>query len=173
MRPLVREEAKSDHAAVREILLEAFEQPDEADLVEKLRTSTAFIPSLSLVAEAEGEVVGHILFTRLHVRAETRRPGLALAPMAVRKAFQRRGVGGALVREGLARARALAEPFVVVVGHPEYYPRFGFERSSRWSIRASFEVREEAIMAIELQPHGLDGVTGVVDWAPEFGLEAG
>jgi predicted N-acetyltransferase YhbS len=59
------------------------------------------------------------------------------------------------------------------VGHPEYYPRFGFERSSRWSIRASFEVREEAIMAIELQPHGLDGVTGVVDWAPEFGLEAG
>ncbi len=170
MSTLVREERPADHAAVREILLEAFGQPLEAELVAALRGSPAFIPSLSLVAEADGELRGHILFTRLHVNGAARRPGLALAPMAVRAAFQRRGVGGALVREGLRLARALREPFCVVLGHPTYYPRFGFERSSRWDIRAPFEVEEGALMALELQPSGLDGVSGVVEWAPEFGI---
>jgi putative acetyltransferase len=166
----VREERPSDHAAVREILVEAFGQPQEADLVAALRGSAAFIPSLSLVAEADGALVGQILFTRLHVRGAARRPGLALAPMAVRTAFQKRGVGAALVREGLALARAQGEPFCVVLGHAKYYPRFGFERSSKWGIRAPFDVAEEFLMALELQPGGLAGVSGVVEWAPEFGI---
>jgi putative acetyltransferase len=103
---LVREERPADHPAVREVLLEAFGQPEEADLVAALRGSSAFLPSLSLVAESDGVLVGHILFTRLHVRGASRRPGLALAPMAVRKGQQRRGVGTALVRHGLAQARS-------------------------------------------------------------------
>jgi len=166
----IRRETDADAAGVRGVLLDAFGQPDEADLVDALRRGAAFFPELSLVAEAGGSVVGHILFTRLHVRGAERRPGLALAPMAVGKPFQRLGIGGQLIRAGLGAARERNEPFVVVLGHPEYYPRFGFERASRFDVRAPMEVPDEALMAIELRPGGLAGVSGVVEWAPEFGI---
>ena len=166
----IRQETEADQAGVRDVLVEAFGQPNEADLVAARRKGSAFFPELSLVAEAGAAVVGHILFTRLHVRGAEPKPGLALAPMGVRKSFQRLGIGGELVRAGLGAARQRREPFVVVLGHPDYYPRFGFERASRWGIKAAFEVPDEALMAIELQPGGLAGVSGSVCWAPEFGL---
>jgi len=152
------------------VLLDAFAQSEEADLVDALRRGAAFFPELSLLAQAGDEVIGHILFTRLHVRGAERRPGLALAPMAISKRFQRLGIGGQLIRAGLGAARERGEPFVVVLGHPEYYPRFGFERASRFGIRAPIEVPDEALMAMELRPGGLAGVSGVVEWASEFGI---
>lgn len=170
MRFTVRAETEADHGAVRELLLEAFGQPQEADLVEALRGGNAFLPELSLVAVAGDAVVGQILFTRLHVRGEGRWPGLALAPMAVRPAYQRLGIGGELVRAGLAAARGRGETFVVVLGHPDYYPRFGFRLAAGFSIRAPIAVPDEALMAFELGPQGLAGVSGVVEWAPEFGV---
>jgi len=166
----VRREKSEDVAGIRDVLLDAFGQPEEADLVEALRRGTAFMQELSLVAQAGDAVVGHILFTRLHVRGAERKPGLALAPMAISKPFQRLGIGGQLMRAGLAAARERGEPFVVVLGHPEYYPRFGFERASRFEIRAPMDVPDAALMAMELRPGGLSGVSGVVEWAPEFGI---
>jgi predicted N-acetyltransferase YhbS len=170
MKFTVREETPQEQPAVREVLLEAFGQPDEADLVDALRRGSAFIPELSLVGVAGDAVVGQILFTRLHVRGEQRWPGLALAPMAVRRAFQKLGIGGELVRAGLAIARRRDEPFVVVLGHPTYYPRFGFKRASGWGIRATIEVPDDALLALELRKGGLAGVSGIVEWAPEFGI---
>lgn len=166
----IRRETAKDEAAVKDVLLDAFGQPDEADLVAALRGSAAFLPALSLVAEAGAQVVGHILFTRLFVRGESRRAGLALAPMAVSRPFQRLGIGGQLVRAGLDAARASDQSFVIVVGHPEYYPRFGFERASRFAISAPVAIPDEALMARELRPSGLSGVSGVAEWAPEFGM---
>ena len=165
-----RREAAEDHAQVRAVLLDAFPQPEEANLVEALRRGAAFLPELSLVAQAGDAIVGHILFTRLHVRGSDRRPGLALAPMAIAKPFQRLGIGGQLMRAGLAAAREKGEPFVVVLGHADYYPRFGFERASRFGIRAPMEVPDANLMAQELRPGGLTGVSGIVEWAPEFGI---
>lgn len=167
----VRPETQQDQAAVRDVLVEAFGQSDEADLVDALRRSSAFVPELSLVGVAGDAVVGQILFTRLHVRAEQRWAGLALAPMAVRRPFQKLGIGGEMVRAGLGIARRGDEPFVVVLGHPAYYPRFGFARASRWGIKAPIQVPDEALMAMELKKGGLDGVSGIVEWAPEFGIQ--
>jgi putative acetyltransferase len=155
---------------VRAVLLDAFGQPEEADLVDALRKGAAFLPELSLVAQAGPSVVGHILFTRLEVRGDDARPGLALAPMAIARGFQRLGIGGQLIRAGLAAAREKGEPFVVVLGHADYYPRFGFERASRFGIRAPMDVPVANLMALELRAGALAGVSGVVRWAPEFGL---
>lgn len=172
MRFDVRQEQPRDQAGVRALLLDAFGQPDEADLVDALRRGPAFIPELSLVGVAGDAVVGQILFTRLHVRGERRSAGLALAPMAVARSFQRLGIGSTLVRAGLDVARRLDEPFVVVLGHPAYYPRFGFAPASRRGIKAPIQFPDEALLAIELRRAGLDGVTGLVEWAPEFGIRA-
>lgn len=166
---IVRPETVADEAVVADVNEDAFGRPDEAALVASLRRGTAFLPGLSLVAEAQGSIVGHILFTRLHVGA-VRTPGLALAPVAVRKAHQRRGVGSALVREGLRAATTCGEAFAIVVGDPEYYPRFGFSPASRFGIVAPFEIRDEALMALALRPGGLGGVSGLIEWASEFGM---
>jgi predicted N-acetyltransferase YhbS len=155
---------------VRAVLLDAFPQPDEANLVDALRRGAAFLPGLSWVAQAGDTVVGQVLFTRLHVRGSERKPGLALAPMAIAKPFQRLGIGGQLMRAGLSAAREQGEPFVVVLGHADYYPRFGFARASSFGIRAPMEVPDANLMALELRPGGLAGVSGIVEWAPEFGI---
>jgi putative acetyltransferase len=166
---IVRPETPADEAVVADVNEEAFGRPDEAVLVASLRRGRAFLPGLSLVAEVQGAIIGHVLFTRLHV-GPMRMPGLALAPMAIRKVQQRRGVGTALVREGLNAATTRGEAFAIVVGHPEYYPRFGFSPAMQFGIHAPFEVRDEALMALELRPGGLRGVSGRIEWAPEFGL---
>ena len=163
-----RRETAEDVAGIRDVLLDAFGQPEEADLVEALRRGTAFMPELSLVAQAGDAVVGHILFTRLHVRGAERSPGLALAPMAISKPFQRLGIGGQLMRAGLAAARERGEPFVVVLGHPEYYPKFGFVRASTLGWRSEYEVPDEAFMAIELRPATLGGTPGTIRYHAAF-----
>jgi putative acetyltransferase len=144
-----RPETPADVVAVREANLAAFPSEEEADLVDALRASDAWIDGLSIVAEdSEGRVVAHALLTRCHVDD---RPALALAPCAVLPRVQRQGAGSAAIRAGLDAARACGENLVVVVGHADY-PRFGFIRASAFGIRASFEVPDEALMALTLDP---------------------
>jgi putative acetyltransferase len=165
----IRPEQPADHKGVFQVNQLAFGQPDEARLVEALRRSPAFIPELSLVAVEDGRVVGHILFSRIAVRSVTAtHDALALAPMAVLPEHQRKGVGSSLVRRGLEAARGLGHGVVVVVGHPEYYPRFGFIPGEPRGIRPPFEVSPGAFMVLELQPGGLAGVCGEVQYPRDF-----
>jgi len=166
----VRPERPADHAAIHRINHDAFGQEDEARLVDALRGSPAFVPELSLVAFQDGRAVGHILFTRIVVKdGDDRHAALALAPLAVAPELQKRGIGSALVRRGLRAARDLGHGLVIVLGHPEYYPRFGFIPAQPLGIAAPFETRVEAFMVLELAPGALAGVRGVVEYAPEFG----
>jgi putative acetyltransferase len=166
---IIRCEQPEDREAVARVHRDAFGGEEEADLVEALRGSPAFIPELSLVAVEGSQVAGHVLFTRILVRSEGQaHPALALAPMAVLSAFQRRGLGSALIERGLEEARRLSHEIVIVVGHPEYYPRFGFEPAGPRGIRAPFPVREEAFMVRELRTGALAGVAGQVEYPPEF-----
>ena len=168
----IRPERPEDYAAVDEVNRVAFGQEAESILVEKIRRSPDFIPELSLVAVHDGRVVGHILFSLIRVRIQNRpdqeRPVLSLAPMAVNPEFQNRGIGSALVRRGLEIARDLAHKAVIVVGHPDYYPRFGFSPARAKGLEAPFPVPDEAFMALELEPHGLDGLRGTLVYPPAF-----
>jgi len=149
---------------------EAFGREDEARLVEALRRSPAFIPELSLVVVEEGQLLGHILFTRIVINTPRGPvPALALAPMAVLPPRQRSGIGSSLVRTGLDECRRLGHKLVIVVGHPEYYPRFGFVPAAPIGIRVPFEVPEEAFLVLELEPGALRGIEGEVVYPPEFG----
>jgi putative acetyltransferase len=166
----IRREQPPDHPQVFRVNELAFGQPAEARLVEALRRSPAFVPELSLVAADGEDIVGHILFSRIAVReGVTRHPALALAPMAVLPARQRAGIGSSLVERGLADARHLGHGVVIVVGHPEYYPRFGFIPGEPLGIRPPFPVSPGAFMALELQPGALAGIRGEVEYTPEFG----
>jgi putative acetyltransferase len=154
---------------VSEVHRRAFGRPNEAKLVEALRRSPGYIPELSLVAERDGHVVGHILFTVVHITNQTRQtPTLALAPMAVLPDCQRQGVGSGLVRAGLEAARKLGHRHVFVLGHPEYYPRFGFVPAAAKGIRCGYEVPDEAWMVCELVPGSLADVSGTLHFPPAF-----
>jgi len=165
----VRPERPEDRPAIFDVNRQAFAQENEARLVEALRESSAFIPELSLVALEGSRIVGHILFTRITVRDESEaHEALALAPMAVLPEFQKRGIGSALVRRGLDEARGLGHRAVIVVGHPDYYPRFGFAPARALGINPPFEVPSEAFLALELLPGALSGIRGVVKYPPPF-----
>ncbi|MFD4985082.1 GNAT family N-acetyltransferase [Streptomyces sp. NPDC058374] len=163
-----RPETLADAAAVREVNAAAFPTTEEADLVDALRADPeAWIDGLSVVAEtAEGTLAGYALLTRCHVDGA---PALALAPVAVLPAFQRQGAGGAAVRAGLAAATARGENLVLVLGHPEYYPKFGFTPASRRGIRAPFDVPDEAMMALTLDP-ARPVPSGVIAYPAPFGI---
>lgn len=163
-----RAETGADVIAVREINLTAFPTAAEADLVDALRADpAAWIDGLSVVStDDDGTPVGHALLTRCHI-GET--PSLCLAPVAVRPAHQRTGAGSAAVRAVLRAARERDERYVVVLGHPAYYPRFGFTRASAHGIGLSVEVPDEALMALALDDrHPLPG--GTVRYAAPFGI---
>jgi putative acetyltransferase len=163
----IRRERAEDAPQVREVNLLAFGQPQEADLVDKLRENCA--DALSLVAVDDGKIVGHILFTPVTIDGVTHQPAeMGLAPMAVLPDLQRRGIGGALVREGLAILKAEGCPLVIVLGHPEYYPKFGFLPASSFDISCQWEVPDEAFMAVFLQDGGKQELSGRAEYRPEF-----
>ena len=163
----IRPERPEDTPSVRSLNELAFGQPTEANLVERLQQVCT--TSLSLVAEA-GAVVGHILFTPVVVESAGRQIiGMGLAPMAVLPDRQRQGIGSALVRRGLEILRERGCPFVVVVGHPEYYPRFGFERASLHGLASQWEgVPDDAFMVSILDVDAMAGVSGVAKYRDEF-----
>jgi predicted N-acetyltransferase YhbS len=172
----IRPETPADYARVFEITEAAFRDLPISDhteqhLVNRLRTSTAFIPELSLVAELDGEVVGHILFTRAAIVGPDRTwESLTLAPVSVAPPYQRHGIGGQLIRAGIEIACELGFDNINLVGHAEYYPRFGFVRASLYGVRCAFDVPDDVSMLLELKPGALDGVSGMIRYAPEFGM---
>ena len=171
----VRAETEADVPAVRQLNELAFGRPQEAALVDALRAAAH--PHVSLVAVEDGEVVGHIFFSPVSIEpdepvstnAAAAGMALGLAPMAVLPDQQNRGIGSQLVREGLRACRSLGCEVVVVLGHPGYYPRFGFVTASRKGLRCEYDVPDEVFMATELSPGALAGVRGLVKYHPAFG----
>lgn len=174
MNVLVRQEKEVDYKITEDVVEQAFEHAVPSDhnehfLVERLRKSDAFIPELSLVAEVNGEIVGHIMLTKAHIKNEENAfHTLALAPLSVLPSYQSKGIGSILTTESFKRAKELGYTSVIVLGHPTYYPRFGFERASTWGIKPPFNVPEAVFMALELQEGSLTGVSGTFMYAKEF-----
>jgi predicted N-acetyltransferase YhbS len=151
--------------------LQAFDQRrDEADLVERIRAGETFIPELSLVAEENEEIVGHLLFSKIGLKtAEDKRELLALAPMAVLPVYQHRGIGSLLVREGLKRCAFFEFPLVIVIGHSGYYPRFGFRPVREFGLDCpQYPVADENFMMREIQKGALGRITGTVVYPGVF-----
>jgi putative acetyltransferase len=163
----IRQELPEHALGVREVNERAFNGSVEADLVERLRERRG--ATLSLVAVEAGRVVGHIFFSPVTLESKGQTSvGVGLGPMAVLPEFQRQGIGTKLVETGLAQCRSAGFDFIVVLGHPEYYPRFGFIPASRFGLRSEYDVSDEVFMAMELRPNGLAGCAGVVRYQPEF-----
>ncbi|MEV0319831.1 GNAT family N-acetyltransferase [Streptomyces sp. NPDC050658] len=164
---ITRAETSADIPAIRDIVVAAFDTPSEADLVDALRADSAWLDGLSVVAtDQEGKVVGHALLTRCHI-GDT--PALCLAPVAVLPEYQKTGAGSAAIRAVLDIARDRGERFVTVLGHPAYYPRFGFSRASAHGIGLTIDVPDEAMMALALDAgHPLPA--GTVRYAAPFGI---
>ncbi len=163
---LIRAETENDRMAVYAVNAAAFETPSEARLVDALREQAD--PFVSLVAEDEGKVVGHIMFSPVSLSGNPDLKVIGLGPMAVVPRRQNTGIGSQLVRAGLERCRRLGFVAAVVLGHPEYYSRFGFVPSSRFDIDSEYDVHEEIFMAMELQPDALSGKTGRVKYDAAF-----
>ena len=163
---LIRPEKESDRDAVFAVNKSAFITPAEATLVDVLRDEAR--PVVSLVAEENGKVVGHIMFSPVFLSGHPDLNGMGLAPLAVAVEHQRKGIGSALVRAGLEQCRKLGFVAVFVLGHPEYYPRFDFLPSSRFGIDSDYDVSEEVFMATELEPGALSGKKGRVKFHAAF-----
>jgi predicted N-acetyltransferase YhbS len=163
-----RPESAGDVAAIRDINLAAFPSRHEADLVEALRADPqAWLPGMSWLTEAPGgDLIGYALLTRCHVNDS---PALALGPCAVKPGHQRRGAGSAAIRAALRAAREQRENLVVVLGHAEYYPRFGFTRASGYGIRPPFDVEDKYMMALALDPER-PVPSGVIRYPAAFGV---
>lgn len=160
-------ENTEERSVIRSINEAAFGTPDEADLVDKLRFEGDAL--ISLVAELEKRIVGHILFSRMWIETPSGLvAAVALAPLAVLPEHQRRGIGGRLIRYGLDLLRDRGEKIVIVVGHPGYYPRFGFSSEKARSLESTFPAG--VFMAMELSPGALDSIRGRVIYPAAFGL---
>ena len=138
-------------------------------MIEKLRDNPEYITKLSLVASIDGEIVGHILFFPVKIKSDSKiYKSLSLAPMAVHPDFQKKGIGSKLVIEGLKKAMEAGYESVIVVGHPNYYPRFGFKPASNWNIKLPIEIPDEVFMVVELKPDGLKNCSGIVEYPKEY-----
>nr|WP_290221311.1 N-acetyltransferase [Trichocoleus desertorum] len=163
----IRAETPADYPAIADLLLAAFEQGDEARLVEQIRLSDRYIPELTLVAEKEGVVVGHILFSYIDLVGVEVLPVLGLAPLAVHPQYQRQGIGSALTQAGLAKAKERGEAIAIVLGHPPFYSRFGFEPSVNYGIESPFAVPSEFFM-VEFLQFERKGYPGKVSYPSAF-----
>ena len=163
---LIRAEEQRDRTAVHAVNVSAFETPAEADLVDALREQAE--PLVSLIAEDNGAIVGHIMFSPVSLSGHAALKIMGLAPMAVAPGHQRKGIGSSLVRAGLEQCRQLGFGAVVVLGHPTYYPRFGFSSSTRFGIGCEYEVPEEVFMVVELEAGFLRDASGRVKYHIAF-----
>lgn len=159
----IREELPEDLAAVREVNKRAFGQDQEANLVDALRANGASL--LSLVATLNGKVVGHILYSPATIAEVS---GAGLAPMAVLPEHQRHGIGSQLIEAGTQRLKALGLPFIIVLGHHTYYPRFGFQPAINFGITCEWDVPPEAFMLLILDQQRMHGISGLAKYRHEF-----
>lgn len=171
---IIRQEYKHDHKQVFSVIEKAFKGTKFTDnteqfLVERLRESNAFIPELSIVAEIEGKIVGHILLTKLKIKNGLNEfDSLALAPVSVLPEFQGRGIGGKLILESHKKAKELRYQSIIFLGHENYYPKFGYKHADKYGIDLPFEAPRENCIAVELVENGLTGVKGTVEYPEEF-----
>lgn len=174
MKVLIRQEAPSDFKEVFDVIENAFRSEKFSDkreqfLVERLRKSSAFIPELSLVADFENKVIGHILLTNLKiVNDEAQFDSLALAPVSVLPKYQGKGIGGKLILHAHNIAQSLGYKSIVLLGHENYYRKFGYELAEGYSIEFPFEAPAENCMVKELIENELKGVSGTVVYPKEF-----
>ncbi|UWY26293.1 N-acetyltransferase [Flavobacterium sp. TR2] len=170
----LRQENKNDFQSVFQLIEKAFEKEEYSDhkeqfLVERLRKSDAFIPELSIVAELDGKIVGYILFTKLKIKNDLNSfESLALAPVSVLPEFQGKGIGSKLILHGHEIAKDLGYKSVILLGHQDYYPRFGYELCEKYNIKMPFDVPAENCMVIALTEDGLKNVNGEVVYPSVF-----
>ncbi|GMA98280.1 N-acetyltransferase [Pelosinus sp. IPA-1] len=174
MEIIIRQETGADFDSVYKVVEAAFlnaahTNHDEQNLVVRLRNSTVFVPELSLVAVVDGKIVGHIMFTKIVIKAGKETfTSLMLAPVSVLPEMQGKNIGEKLILAGHKIAQALGFTSVILVGHPGYYPRFGYIRASNFGITLPIEVPDEAFMAYQLTDNSLSKVEGVVEFPKEF-----
>jgi len=170
----IRQENSYDHTQVFNVIEKAFKEEEYSDnneqfLVERLRKSDAYIPELSMVAEINGKIVGHILLTKLKIKNGMKEfSSLTLAPVSVLPEYQGIGIGAKLILESHKKAKELGHTSVILLGHEKYYPRFGYKHADSFGIKLPFEAPKENCMAIELVEGGLKGVSGMVEYPKEF-----
>lgn len=172
---IIRREKESDFQAISELIKRAFENEEMSDhqeqfLVDRLRLSEGFIPDLAIIAQIEERIVGYILLTKVEILSinESQHSTLALAPVAVLPEFHGQGIGSQLVNFAHQRAQELGYESVVLLGHADYYPRFGYQKARDFDIKLPFDVPDENCMVIELIPKALQGVSGIVQYPSEF-----
>ena len=167
---ILRTETPPDHAAVRRVHEGAFATAAEAKLTDLLRMSNSFVPELSIVAEIDGELVGHVILTHATIEG---RPDvtdfLVLGPIGVLPEKQKMGVGSALMNDALQRASSAGFRAVALIGHPTYYSRFGFLPGARFGLRSTYDVPEDVFMVCPLIENGLDAIRGTLLFPAEFG----
>jgi len=165
----LRKEQEKDLESIAMVNDMAFGRKAESKLIDALRNTTEFIPELSVVAVVDGKVIGHILFYPISIIAgKKKHTSLALAPMSVLPAFHKKSIGKLLVIYGLQVAKDIGRKSVIVLGHPSYYPKFGFEPASKWNIKSPFPAPDEAFLAIELEKGSLEKVSGTVIYPKAF-----
>jgi putative acetyltransferase len=164
----IREENQEDYDAVRLVNNQAFGTPEEGRIVDKLREACK--ETISLVAVSGEKIVGHIFFSPAAIdHQDGQVVGMGLAPMAVLPEYQKQGIGSLLVKEGLRRTKETGCPFIIVAGHAHYYPRFGFERASKYGLKCQWEgVPDEGFMVLVLNKPAIAGVPGVARYRNEF-----
>ncbi|UOQ84619.1 GNAT family N-acetyltransferase [Gracilibacillus salinarum] len=172
---IIRPELNIQYNSTEEIIKKAFLNEEYSDkrehlLVNRIRKSYAFIPELSLVALNQGKnIIGHILLSKIKiVDGDNAVDSLALAPVSVTPEYQKKGIGSQLIHAALKNAKDLGYRSVIVLGHKDYYPKFGFKPASLWNIKAPFEVPDEVFMALELTHNSLEKVQGVVHYSKAF-----
>jgi putative acetyltransferase len=168
---LIRPETPQDIAAIQRVNNLAFGRTNEGELVVALKALQSFDPRLSLVAEREAEILGYVLFFPITIQAETDSvPALSLGPIAVHPNHQNKGIGGKLIRSGQAQALACGFTRVVLIGHPKYYPRFGYRKASSWGLTNPWNILGDAFMAIELVEGSFQDKGGLVSYPEVFNL---
>jgi putative acetyltransferase len=168
---ILREERSEDIEAIRAVNFEAFGQPQEGRLVDALRDNGGVL--LSMVAVSAEQIIGHILYSPVSIATSAGELiGAGLGPMAVHPDFQRQGIGSRLVEAGNQKIRDAGYPFIVVLGHPQYYPRFGFQAASRHGIRCEWDVPDNVFMMLVLDEMKMKNVSGLAKYREEFASAA-